>query len=104
MKDFISENEKILDEWKISNEKYGEYNFAYDGIMNKGEVFIGEGYIERESDKNHIENQLWETTSLRVLFLTKDKNTWGGDLGMSEQNMGAVIWNRIPSNLPSIEI
>lgn len=79
MKDFISENEKILDEWKISNEKYGEYNFAYDGIMNKGEVIIGEGYIERESDKNHIENQLWKTTSLRVLFLTKDQNTWGGD-------------------------
>lgn len=48
MKDFICENEKILDEWKISNEKYGEYNFAYDGIMNKGEVIIGEGFIERE--------------------------------------------------------
>ena len=79
MKDFICENEKILDEWKISNEKYGEYNFAYDGIMNKGEVIIGEGFIERESDKNHIENYLWKTTSLRVLFLTKDQNTQGGD-------------------------
>lgn len=80
MKDFIAENERILNEWRESNEKCGEKHFADDGIMNKGEFYIDEYYdgaIRRCQHESAIENTMWNECPLRVLFLTKDENTYG---------------------------
>lgn len=77
MKDFLGENEAILNDWQQSNKGYSEYNFAEDGIMNKGNIVPGEGYVTREPSGNKAENTLWATADLRILFLTKDQNTGG---------------------------
>ena len=86
MKDYVKENERILNEWcekfvedKKDDKEYKGYkiedSFAKDGIMNKGEFYIDTydvGAIKRkESGK---ENELWIKCPLRVLFLTKDEN------------------------------
>ena len=68
MKDYVSENNRILSEWR---KKYDENSFAPDGIMFRGE--IDEDCNERYSDKE-LENKLWNEAPLRVLFLTKDQN------------------------------
>ena len=44
MKDYVAENERILNEWRKSNEKNGETNFADDGIMYRGEADQTERY------------------------------------------------------------
>lgn len=92
MKDYVGENERILNEWRKSyvdaNQKFypncsnlGDY-FANDGIMYKGELKeetrkYGNGVSlfrwRREPSKK--ENEMWENAPLRVLFLTKDQNT-----------------------------
>lgn len=74
MKDYIAENERILEEWRKSNESYGETNFAADGIMYRG---ITDGIV-RYSDKEK-ENKMWNEAPLRILFLTKEQN--GGENG-----------------------
>jgi hypothetical protein len=75
MKDYVAENERILNEWRESNEKIGEKKFACDGIMYRGEADQTERY---ESD-NKQENKMWNEAPLRVLFLTKDQNAGGYD-------------------------
>ena len=78
--DYVAENERILNEWRKSNEERGETNFADDGIMNKGEFYIDEYYdgaIRRRRHENSLENTMWNRCPLRVLFLTKDEYTWG---------------------------
>lgn len=77
MKDFLGENEAILNDWRQSNKGYNEHNFAEDGIMNKGNIVPGEGYVTREPSDNKAENTLWATADLRILFLTKDQNSSG---------------------------
>ena len=82
MKDYVAENERILNEWRNHLNQY-EY-FAPDGIMYKGE-FRGE-YKYYEGDKYKFrwvripggrENNLWENAPLRLIFLTKDQNASG---------------------------
>ena len=80
MIDYVAENERILNEWRKSNEERGETNFVDDGIMNKGEFYIDEYYdgaIRRRRHENSLENTMWNRCPLRVLFLTKDEYTWG---------------------------
>jgi hypothetical protein len=82
MKDYVAENERILNEWRNHLNQY-EY-FAPDGIMYKGEFRGTYKYYENSNYKfrwMHIpsgrENILWTNAPLRVLFLTKDQNTSG---------------------------
>jgi len=78
MKDFIAENDRILKNWKARNKRKGEYNFAYDGIMYRGQIGEIDNGTERYSDKKQ-ENKMWNEAPLRVLFLTKDQNAGGYD-------------------------
>lgn len=81
-KDFVAENERILNEWRNHLNQYEK--FAPDGIMYKGE-FRGEyKYYETGEQRfrwirlpNGKENILWANAPLRILFLTKDQNTSG---------------------------
>ncbi len=82
MIDYIAENERILNEWRKSNEERGETNFADDGIMNKGNYYLDKDYdnaIRRHRHESKLENTMWSQCPLRVLFLTKDENTDGND-------------------------
>ena len=92
MKDYITENERVLKEWQKSyvnknQSKYpnctnlGDY-FVLDGIMYKGE--LKEETRKYENDvflfrwirvPSKKENDMWTNAPLRVLFLTKDQNT-----------------------------
>ena len=73
MKDHVAENKRILNEWRKSNEKNGETNFADDGIMYRGKIEGFDYGTERFSDKDQ-ENKMWNEAPLRILFLTKDQN------------------------------
>ena len=82
MKDYVAENERILNEWRNHLNQY-EY-FAPDGIMYKGEFRGAYKYYENGEYKfrwvripSGRENILWTNAPLRVLFLTKDQNTRG---------------------------
>lgn len=88
MKDYVAENERILEKWRNDYVKRNKadwpkcYNlheyFAPDGIMYKGE-FRGEETFYRVFRWVRIpsgeENALWANAPLRLLFLTKDQNT-----------------------------
>ena len=95
MKDYVAENERILEEWRKSYvdtnqstypdcSNLDEY-FALDGIMFKGEIVpYSKKYTngdtifrwKREQNKEK-ENELWTNAPLRILYLTKDQNTSG---------------------------
>lgn len=82
MKDYVAENERILNKWRNQLNQY-EY-FAPDGIMYKGEFRGAYKYYEKGEYKfrwmripSGRENILWTNAPLRVLFLTKDQNTSG---------------------------
>lgn len=95
MKDYVAENERILNEWckkfveeKKHDEAYRGYvierYFAKDGIMFKGEIVPkpikyenGDEVFRWERKPSGKENELWSKEPLRVLFLTKDQNTSG---------------------------
>lgn len=79
MKDYVAENERILNEWRESNEKRGENNFADDGIMYRGTIGPIVNGIERYESDNKQENRMWNEAPLRVLFLTKDQNAGEND-------------------------
>lgn len=72
MKDYVAENERILEEWRKSL-KIEDACFAFDGIMNKGEFYIDEYEAVRRKESGK-ENALWNECPLRLLFLTKDEN------------------------------
>ena len=78
MKDYVAENERILNEWRENNEKNGETNFADDGIMYRGIIEEFDYGTERFSDEDQ-ENKMWNEAPLRILFLTKDQNAGGYD-------------------------
>ena len=78
MKDYVAENERILNEWRKNNEKNGETNFADDGIMYRGTIEEFDYGTERFSDEDQ-ENKMWNEAPLRFLFLTKDQNAGGYD-------------------------
>ena len=101
MKDYVAENQRILDKWRneyVQKNKadWPEYfnlyeYFAPDGIMYKGEFQGEERYFKKKTgDKDPYyrvfrwvripsgeENVLWANAPLRLLFLTKDQNTDG---------------------------
>ena len=56
MKDYVAENERILNEWRKSNEEHGETRFADDGIMFRGQ--IDDNGTERYESDNNQENKL----------------------------------------------
>lgn len=78
MKDYVEENERILEKWRKRNEERGEKNFADDGIMYRGKIEEFDYGTERFSDKEQ-ENKMWNEAPLRILFLTKDQNAGGYD-------------------------
>lgn len=95
--DYVEENERILDEWRYSYVKENrskhpectnlhEY-FTPDGIMFKGEFLPtrkyypdGKSVFRWKRDCSGEENTLWTIAPLRVLYLTKDQNSYGGDV------------------------
>ena len=96
-KDFVKENQRILEEWcakfakdKKKDEEYKGYNpanyFAEDGIMFKGvptclETKFPDGNTTYRwvHAPNGKENEMWEKVPLRILYLTKDQYTYGGE-------------------------
>ena len=89
VKDYLRENQRILDEWREDYvrknqhlypkcENLGDY-FAPDGIMFKGDFFPdykNDGSFFRWARKaSGSENDMWNKVPLRVLYLTKDQNT-----------------------------
>lgn len=77
MKDYVAKNEEILKRWEEEMKKNGEFNFAPDGIMYRGEFERYEKGSERFESEKGIENKEWAKSSPRILFLTKDQNTRG---------------------------
>lgn len=90
MRNYVAENDRILNEWCdkfVEDKKNDEYYkgceieryFARDGIMNLGGNFNidNNGTVWREASGK--ENKSWNECSLRILFLTKDENTDGGE-------------------------
>lgn len=99
MKDYVAENQRILDKWRNDYVKRNKENwpgcfnlheyFAPDGIMFKGEFRGEERYFKKEKENEETfsrvfrwvripsgeENALWANAPLRILFLTKDQNT-----------------------------
>lgn len=80
-KNYLAINQQILDEWQEEFERRGNNPdcFSYDGIMYKGEIHRECGtddsnWVRDSSDDNYtVENKLWETAPLRILFLSKDQ-------------------------------
>lgn len=71
-KDFVKENQKILEAWEQEYEKRGKnICFSPDGIMYRGAFDNKDGYWVRESGN---ENELWSKCAVRILYLTKDQN------------------------------
>lgn len=99
MKDYVAENQRILDKWrneyvKTNKEVWPEYfnlheYFSLDGIMYKGEFRGEEKYFKTDEGNSYYrlfkwiripngeENTLWTNAPLRLLYLTKDQNTGG---------------------------
>lgn len=80
-KNYLGINEQILAEWQEEFKRRGNNpdHFSYDGIMFKGEIHRECGtddsnWVRDPSDDNYtVENKLWETAPLRILFLSKDQ-------------------------------
>lgn len=94
MKDYVAENERILKEWRNAyvNDNQSKYPdctnpheyFTPDGIMFKGEFLPdrryypeGKSVFRWKRDCSGEENSLWTIAPLRVLYLTKDQNSYG---------------------------
>ena len=79
-KDFMSENQRILEKWQQAFEKAGgsANKFSWDGIMFKGAIYEEDGTNNWLHKEGGNENQLWANAPLRILYLTKDQNTKGG--------------------------
>ena len=79
-KDFMGENQRILEKWQQAFEKAGGSadKFSWDGIMFKGTIYEEDGTNNWLHKEGGNENQLWANAPLRILYLTKDQNTKGG--------------------------
>jgi len=77
-KDFMGENQRILEKWQQAFEKAGgsANKFSWDGIMFKGAFYKDDNKWGHSEGGN--ENQLWANVPLRILYLTKDQNIKGG--------------------------
>ncbi len=96
MKDYVAENNRILKEWRDcyvnkispewpdwSKEELAQY-FALDGIMNMGEIKPnpktfdnGDTVFRWTREYSGKENDMWSNDPLRILYLTKDQNSYG---------------------------
>lgn len=75
MKDYVAENERILDEWEKKYQENGldtEY-FARDGIMFRGNLKKDNSNLDWIHEPSGNENDMWANSPLRVLYLTKDQ-------------------------------
>lgn len=67
----------LLDKWEKESKKLGYNGFCYDGLMFKGNIYH---YISEKDGKEKWgrekgeENELWNTSSKKILFLMKDTN------------------------------
>lgn len=94
MKNYVAENERILKEWRnayVNNNqsKYPDCTnlheyFTPDGIMFKGEFLPdrrncsdGKSVFRWKRNCSGEENTLWANAPMRVLYLTKDQNSYG---------------------------
>ena len=76
MKDYVKENERILEQWQKEYVLRGkDVYFTPDGIMFRGPLYFDGKNWRHEIGGN--ENELWSNAPLRILFLTKDQN--GGE-------------------------
>ncbi len=70
--------EEIFEEWislSETNNDGGEDEFAQDGLLYRGDiVYTDKGFWERHEGN---EESLWEASSKRIMFLTKDLNDPG---------------------------
>ena len=71
MKNYNKELDDLFDDWEKESKKNGLDNFVCDGLMFKGEVFKNKGFYGRKPGN---ENELWNNSSKRILFLLKDMN------------------------------
>ncbi|HOI27581.1 MAG TPA: hypothetical protein PKZ15_09070 [Paludibacteraceae bacterium] len=82
MKDYMLENQNILEKWENAfNKNGGDSNsFSYDGIMFRGKISYN-NYCQGRyyHEKGNNENELWENSNLKILYLTKDQNTKDGN-------------------------
>lgn len=78
--DFVGKNQRILDKWKANFPSERQSKFANDGIMNKGKPYYGGNSEVLKKSGN--ENELWNITPLRVLFLTKDENLYDDNISV----------------------
>ena len=90
-KDFMKENQQILEQWqKPYEDENGECpNFSWDGIIFKGEFYREEcssNILREETKDGTVENEKWAKVPIRILFLTKDQNTNGGGAWDSREN------------------
>lgn len=94
MKNYVAENKRILKEWRnayVNNNqsKYPDCTnlheyFTPDGIMFKGEFLPdrrnysdGKSVFRWKRNCSGEENTLWANAPMRVLYLTKDQNSYG---------------------------
>ena len=73
-KNYVEENEKILDAWKQEYKNRGkDICFSGDGIIFRGEFAKNDNgnWYRKESGR---ENELWAKCPLRILYLTKDQS------------------------------
>lgn len=85
MKDYVTENDQILNEWKQFNAtQEASPNFSWDGIINNN-----------EKDANDV-NKMWSNAPIRFLFITKDQNTKEEDAwDVREENVDlSYLFNR----------
>lgn len=67
--DYVTENNKILKDWLLSNLRYGEDDFADDGILYKGKPYSTE--FGSCKDESGTENDLWEQCSATNIIYYK---------------------------------
>lgn len=76
MKDYVKENERILEKWSQEYIRRGkDVDLTPDGIMYRGDLVNLNGkWIHNPSEDGKIENELWTNAPIRILYLTKDQN------------------------------
>lgn len=88
---FVEKNNAILEEWKASNLRHGEENFAPDGILYRGATHANEYCSWR--DESGMENRLWANAKMRILFITKDQNAGEDEAWDVRTETGRVYLN-----------
>lgn len=84
-KNYMQENQRILEEWQAEFERCGGQAslFSWDGIMYQGAIERENGtedsnWVRFESPNDEVENKKWAENPCRLLIMTKDQNLDGG--------------------------